>query len=176
VPERQRKYLNDFFKEEYEALKGYVRSKIEHTSESDAEDLIQDVALRIFSRPPEALPITNIGGFVYHAIKNKIIDTMRTKKGRVRNEDELEQLWTEFASVFYGVDTRNYSNQLKTHLKNAIVALKPCYRDIILAIDFEGYTYREISKETGVSAGTLMSRRHRAIAILSKQIEFNKEP
>jgi RNA polymerase sigma factor (sigma-70 family) len=176
VPEQQRKYLNDFFKEEYEALKGYVRSKIKHTSESDAEDIIQDVALRIFSRPPEALPITNIGGFVYHAVKNKIIDTMRTKKERIRNEDKLEQLWTEFTSLFYEVDTINYSDQLKTHLGNAIIALKPSYKDIILAIDFEGYTYREISMETGISVGTLMSRRHRAIAILSKQIEFNKEP
>lgn len=176
MPEQQRKYLNDFFKEEYEALKGYVRSKIKHTSESDAEDIIQDVALRIFSRPPEALPITNIGGFVYHAVKNKIIDTMRTKKERIRNEDKLEQLWTEFTSLFYEVDTINYSDQLKTHLGNAIIALKPSYKDIILAIDFEGYTYREISMETGISVGTLMSRRHRAIAILSKQIEFNKEP
>ncbi len=175
MPEQQRKYLNDFFKEEYQALKRYVRSKIEHTSESDAEDIIQDVALRIFSRPPESLPITNIGGFVYHAIKNKIIDTMRTKKERVHNENELEQLWTEFASVFYEADTHNYSDQLKTRLENAIITLKPSYRDIILAVDFEGYTYREISKETGISAGTLMSRRHRAIAILSKQIEFNKE-
>jgi RNA polymerase sigma factor (sigma-70 family) len=175
VPEQQRKYLNDFFKEEYQALKRYVRSNIEHTSESDAEDIIQDVALRIFSRPPESLPITNIGGFVYHAIKNKIIDTMRTKKERVRSEDKLEQLWTEFASVFYEADTNHYSDQLKTRLENAIITLKPPYRDIILAIDFEGYTYREISKETGISAGTLMSRRHRAIAILSKQIEFNTE-
>jgi RNA polymerase sigma-70 factor (ECF subfamily) len=168
VPEQQHKYLNDFFKEEYEALKGYVRSKIKHTSESDAEDIIQDVALRIFSRPPEALPITNIGGFVYHAVKNKIIDTMRTKKEEVRNEDKLEQLWTEFASLCYEVDTINYSDQLKTHLEKAIIALKPYHKDIILTIDFEGYTYREISTEIGISAGTLMSRRHRAIALLSK--------
>ncbi len=51
VPEQRENNLSHFFKEEYQALKGYVRSKIEHTSESDAEDIIQDVALRIFSRP-----------------------------------------------------------------------------------------------------------------------------
>ncbi len=175
MPEQQRNNLNNFFKEEYHALKGYVRSKLRDTSESDAEDIIQEVALRIFSRPPEALPITNIGGFVYHAVKNMIIDTMRTKKQGIHNTDELERLWTEFASVFYETDSRAYSEQLKADLKNAIIALKPFYRDIILAVDFEGYTYREISKETGISAGTLMSRRHRAISILSKQIEFNKE-
>ena len=175
VPEQRETNLSHFFKEEYQALKGYVRSKIEHTSESDAEDIIQDVALRIFSRPPESLPITNIGGFVYHAIKNKIIDTMRTKKERIRNEDELEFLWTEFTSLFYEVDNETYTLQLKSELKNAIVSLKPSYRDIIIAVDFEGYSYKEIAEETGIPSGTLMSRRHRAIAILSKQIEINKE-
>lgn len=175
MPEQNEHNLTHFFKEEYQALKGYVRSKIEHTSESDAEDIIQDVALRIFSRPPESLPITNIGGFVYHAIKNKIIDTMRTKKERIRNTDELEVLWTEFASLFYESDTDNYNSELKSQLKNAIISLKPSYRDIIVAVDFEGYTYKEIAEETGIPSGTLMSRRHRAIAILSKHIEINKE-
>ena len=175
VPEQQENNLSHFFKEEYQALKGYVRSKIAHTSESDAEDIIQDVALRIFSRPPESLPIANIGGFVYRSIKNKIVDTMRAKKERISDADELEQLWTEFASLFYESDIDTYSTQVKEELKNAIIALKPSYRDIILAVDFEGYSYREISEETGISSGTLMSRRHRAIAILSKQIEINKE-
>lgn len=175
VPEQQKSKLSHFFKDEYQSLKGYVRSKIEHTSESDAEDIIQDVALRIFSRPPESLPISNIGGFVYRAIRNKVIDTMRTKKERISDEDELEQLWTEFVSVFYESNSYSYTPQLMEKLKFAIISLKPAYRDIILAVDFEGYSYREISEETGISAGTLMSRRHRAIAILSKQIEINKE-
>ncbi len=100
---------------------------------------------------------------------------MRTKKERIRNEDELEFLWTEFTSLFYEVDNETYTLQLKSELKNAIVSLKPSYRDIIIAVDFEGYTYKEITEETGIPSGTLMSRRHRAIAILSKQIEINKE-
>lgn len=100
---------------------------------------------------------------------------MRTKKERIDNEGELEQLWTDFASIFYDSNTNTYTPQQKTALKKAIIGLKPSYRDILLAVDFEGYSYREISEETGISAGTLMSRRHRAIALLSKQIELNKE-
>ena len=56
---QQRNNLNDFFKDEYHSLKGYVRSKIKHTTDSDAEDIIQDVALKIFSRPSDAIPINN---------------------------------------------------------------------------------------------------------------------
>ena len=168
---QQNNNLNNFFKDEYHSLKGYVRSKIEHTTESDAEDIIQDVALKIFSRPSDALPITNIGGFVYNAIKNRIIDVLRTKKERIYDEKHLEKLWTDFASMFYEEEESPYSEQIKEKLKVAILELKPAYRDIIIAVDFEGYTYREISQETGISPGTLMSRRHRAISILLKHLE-----
>jgi len=170
---QQNNNLSQFFKEEYHSLKGYVHSKIEHTTESDAEDIIQDVALKIFSRPIDALPIKNIGGFVYNAIKNRIIDIMRTRKERIYEEETLEKLWTDFADMFYSEINREYPEQLKQNLKAALVQLKEPYRDIIIAIDFEGYTYREISEETGIPAGTLMSRRHRAMSILLKKLEIN---
>lgn len=163
--------LNNFFKEEYQSLKGYVRSKIDYTAESDAEDIIQDVALKIFSRPIDALPIKNIGGFVYGAIRNKIIDVMRVKKERIYDEKAVEDLWTAFADLFYGATDNNYPEDLKDSLKNAVMNLKPVYRDIVLAVDFEGYTYKEIAEETGIPEGTLMSRRHRAMSLLLKNLE-----
>ncbi|WP_047246692.1 RNA polymerase sigma factor [Maribacter thermophilus] len=167
--------LTNFFEEEYNSLKSFVRSKINHTAESDAEDIIQDVALRLFSRPIDVLPIHNIGGFVYNAIKNRIIDIMRTKKERIHNEETVELLWTDFASKFYEDLPEEYSTQLIQKLKVAITELKPAYRDIIIAVDFENYTYREISEQTGISPGTLMSRRHRAMSILTKKLESLKE-
>lgn len=171
---QQNNNLTEFFEEEYSSLKGYVRSKIKHTAESDAEDIIQDVALRIFSRPLDALPIQNIGGFVYNAIRNRIIDIMRTKKERIDDEKTVELLWTEFASMFYEGFSEEYSDQLKETLKEAIEELKPDYRDIIIAVDFEGYTYSEISRQTGISPGTLMSRRHRSMSILLKKLKTVK--
>ncbi|MEO0525695.1 MAG: RNA polymerase sigma factor [Bacteroidota bacterium] len=167
--------INNFFKEEYNSLKNYVRSKIAHTTESDAEDIIQDVALRILSRPTDALPINNMGGFVYNAIKNKIIDVMRTRKERIYDENALEKLWTGFTEMFYDGNAEEYPEQLKNDLKKVITELKPVYRDIILAVDFEGYTYKEISEETGIPPGTLMSRRHRAMSLILKNLELKKE-
>lgn len=43
------KKLNAFFSSEYDKLKSYVHTKISNTSERDAEDILQDVALKIFS-------------------------------------------------------------------------------------------------------------------------------
>lgn len=163
--------LNNFFQNEYSALKGYVRSKISYTTESDAEDIIQDVALKIFSRPMDALPIHNIGGFVYSAIRNRIIDVLRTRKERIYDENTTETLWTSFAEQFYTGPESTYSEALKEKLKSSVINLKPVYRDIILAVDFEGYSYQEIANETGIPQGTLMSRRHRAMSLLLKKLE-----
>ena len=44
------KQLKAFFDSEYHNLKAYVHSKIENDADRDAEDIIQDVALKIFSR------------------------------------------------------------------------------------------------------------------------------
>jgi len=164
------KKLNAFFTDEYRSLKAYVKSRIDDAEDRDAEDVIQDVALKIFSRPQDALPINNIAGFVYNSIRNKIIDVMRTKKERLDGDMELENLWTDFAELFYGKSANEYSEHLKDKLKWAVLDLKPHYRDIILAIDFEGYTYNEITQQTGIPLGTLMSRRHRALSLLTNAL------
>lgn len=164
--------INNFFKEEYHSLKGYVRSRINNTVDSDAEDIIQDVALRVFSRPHDALPINNIAGFVYNSLRNKIIDVMRVKKEKIYGDEILEGFWTEFTELFYGDSNYEYPEQLRFKLKQAINDLKPPYKDIILAVDFEGYTYSEIAQKTGIPPGTLMSRRHRAISVLFKKLEI----
>ncbi|MBW8243073.1 RNA polymerase sigma factor [Muricauda oceani] len=170
-----RNNLTDFFTEEYGSLRSYVQSRIRDTSERDAEDIVQDVALRMFSRSDDALPITNVGGFVYNAIRNRIIDIMRGQKERKLPSEDIDRQWQEFAEFFYGDADNRYSLEMEQALKKAVEDLKPAYRDIVIAIDFEGYNYNQIAKRTGIPAGTLMSRRHRAMSELSKTLENIKE-
>jgi RNA polymerase sigma factor (sigma-70 family) len=167
------KKLNDFFGREYQSLKIYVKSRIRDTASLNAEDIVQDVALKLFSGADRYAPINNVAGFVYRSIKNKIIDVMRSTK-HVDSTDKDNELF-EFAEMFNNSVNRYTSEKMVTVLKFCIEELKPGYRDIIIAVDFEGYSYKEISEETGIPEGTLMSRRHRAIGILYKklEIEFN---
>ncbi|MUH35468.1 RNA polymerase sigma factor [Zobellia amurskyensis] len=167
--------LKTFFDEEYRSLKAYAKSRIDDAADRDADDIVQDVALKLFSRSDSALPINNIAGFVYHSLRNKIVDLMRTQKPAVNLETEMENKLAEFTELVYGKSDNSYSEEMKTELKKAIAQLKPHYRNIIVAIDFEGYTYHELSEETDVPAGTLMSRRHRALAILLQQLEIKKQ-
>ena len=170
----QEKQLKSFFSEEYHNLKSYVRSKIESDIDRDPEDIIQDVALKILSRK-EILPINNIAGFFYHSIKNKVIDLMRKKETYMHAKDDFEHQFSDFVELFYGATDNEYSEKLKNELKKAIYELKPAYRDIILAVEIEGYSYQEISDETGIPIGTLLSRRHRAISQLHQKLESKRE-
>lgn len=108
---------------------------------------------------------------MYNAVKNKITDILRTKRTRFDDQEQLEQLWTDFTYLFYDQSSNEYPALIQEKLKIAIEELKPVYRDIIIAVDFENYSYKEISMETGIPQGTLMSRRHRALSILLKKIE-----
>ena len=176
TPETEnKKKLKAFFGKEYNSLKGYVRSRIKDSGGRDAEDIVQDVALNLFSAADRYSPINNVTGFVYRAIKNKIIDVMRGTKQSNSIEDENETRLIEFAELLYDKSDNEYTEEMKDELKRSIMSLKPDYRDILIAIDFEGYSYRDISEETGVPEGTLMSRRHRAISILYKTLETKKE-
>ncbi len=163
--------LKEFFTQEYHSLKAYVNSKIKANVNRDAEDIIQDVALKLFSGADRYSPINNVAGFVYRSIKNRIIDIMRMNKQLINHDNDNEAKLIEFTETLYGKPDDYYSEQIKDELKKSILKLKPSYRDIIIAIDFEGYTYKEIASETGIPEGTLMSRRHRAISLLYKKLE-----
>lgn len=172
-PENKKK-LESFFEDEYHLLRSYVNSRIKSSTEWDAEDIIQDVALKLFSGAERYSPINNVAGFVYHSIRNRIIDVMRKNKKNKRDENEGEERLNEFIELMYGESANAYSEQLKEDLKETISNLKEPYRDIIIAVDFEGYTYKEISEETGIPEGTLMSRRHRALSQLFQKLESKK--
>lgn len=161
--------LTDFFGREYDALKGYVKTRIRDTAQSDAEDIIQDVALKLFAGADRYGPIHNVAGFVYRSLKNKIIDVMRSSlKNRTT---DLQPDMAEVLETIQGSESLENSEQMHRVLEKSIDRLKPVYKSIIIAVDYEGYTYREIAEKTGISIGTLMSRRHRAIAILYQYLE-----
>lgn len=166
------KKLKAFFNREYNALTSYVKARVQETIDQNAEDIIQDVALKLFSGANGYSPINNVASFVYRSLKNKIIDNRRKKKYNVANIDEINL--TQLREVLEeNLEELSYSKELENQLKQSIMSLKKVYREVIIAIDFQGYTYNELSENLGVSKGTLLSRRHRALGILLKKLENN---
>lgn len=158
--------LKDFFGAEYYSLKAYVNARLRTGAENDAEDVLQDVALKLFSGADRYSPIDNVAAFVYHSIRNKIIDIMRRNK-RNSPPEKLNEAREAGTTDMEEADPEALEAALLSHIKD----LKPVYREVILAIDFEGYSYKDLSRESGIPEGTLMSRRHRAISLLYQKME-----
>jgi RNA polymerase sigma factor (sigma-70 family) len=148
--------LTDFFRIERMKLVRYVQSLIEDAGDRDAEDLVQDVMLSIFDRADVTLPIENLAAYVYRSLKNKVIDIFRKKRDVVSLDEVVSEA---------GCDTARDVEQkeLIEQIFDAMDSLPPEQRAVLIATEFEGRSYRELSEEWKVPIGTLLARKSRAL-------------
>lgn len=170
--------LKNFFSKEYNKLINYVHSYLHELSYSmDAEDIIQDVALNIYSKADINAPIENLTAYAYRSIKNKIIDIRRKRKGNVSIEDlnnnRNEKILTETIS---GEEEDFYKDEdVYKKMIEAMDKLKSDERDIIVETEFNGRSFNDLSIEWNTPVGTLLARKHRALGKLQKELENVKK-
>lgn len=165
-----------FFTKEYSKLKNYIRSYISDQPDWDAEDIIQDVALNFFSRVDFETPLENLASYIYRAIRNKIIDLQRSKnrkKQTAMEEIKDQEIVVKYISQIDEHQDPEFRELMLDKVFEAMEKLKPEFQGIIWATEFEGRTFQELSQELETPIGTLLSRKHRAIAALQKV--FQKE-
>jgi RNA polymerase sigma factor (sigma-70 family) len=171
--------IRDFFIKEYNKLVNYVYGYLNELSYSvDAEDIIQDVALNIYSRADINAPIENLAAYAYRAIKNKIIDLKRKNRGIISIEDfnnkKSENLLSESISAN---EEENFYKDENVYIKmmEAIDKLKSQESDIIIETEFNGRSFNELSIEWNTPVGTLLARKHRALSKLQKILQIEKK-
>jgi RNA polymerase sigma factor (sigma-70 family) len=163
--------ISDFFKAEYGRLKSYTRSLQRDLSDLEAEDIIQDVALNLFGRADVQSPVENLLAYVYRSLRNKIIDLQRKRKNSLTRHtlpayaEEMSLMDKSTAPAEMDAATRE---ELYDAMYELLDHMKPEQRDILWETEYEGRSFREISEETGVPVGTLLARKHRAIAELQQ--------
>ena len=165
-----------FFREEHGRLVGYVRRWLDESAGEEAEDIVQDVALNIFDRGDITAPIRDLSAYVYRALKNRIVDYLRQKKPSLsldapRNGEEAPTLADLLSDNSAAPQSALERKELHDHLYQAIDALKPEDRAIIMATDFEGWTFHDLAEEWDVPLGTLLARKARALKKIRKSLE-----
>ncbi len=146
---------------------GYVRKLIEESSERDSEDIVQDVVAGIFETADITRPIENIAAYVYRSLKNRVIDLLRKRREQVSLDAEdpgtgisLIELLEDVRS---DINSEMMYNEFREKLFDSIDRLPDDQRAVIVMTEFEGLSFRELSERTGVSLGTLLSRKSRAL-------------
>lgn len=136
----------------------------------DAEDLTQEVFLRVFRSLSSYQPGT-FEGWLHRITTNLFLDSMRRKR-KIRIDhlaDDADQRLP--ASDERDEPGRGFEhNNFDSDVQAALAELSPEYRAVIVLCDIEGLSYEEIAATLGIKLGTVRSRIHRARAILRKSL------
>ncbi len=171
--EIQRKSADRFFRQEYRKLVELARKQLEaRFVEATPEDIVQDVALGLIQRLDLDAQIGNMAGYIYRALRNRILDLRRKKQRNVSLDHYRDKKTGNHLSRILAdegpTEVTAYETIEPETLRKAITQLHPDEQAIIIATVFEQRTYEEVSEEWEVPVGTLLSRKHRALSKLHK--------
>ncbi len=179
MTEKQKLSVDAFFRAEYNKLMSYVRKNMsEKYADAGPEDIVQEVALSLLAKLDVNVQIENLAGYIYRSLKNKIIDTKRKARNNVQI-DGLDRDQSENKLLIENPDNSEQEESNLAHyspelLHEAIARLKPDEQAIIISTEFEGKTFDQLSIKWGIPIGTLLSRKHRALAKLYKILTQRK--
>ena len=159
-------------------LRNFIRRRV--TDESDAEDILQDVFYELIEAYRLMKPVEQVGAWLYRVARNRIIDRFRKKRPEPFFLPEKDLQWEGGDSLSLeellpspdaGPEAAYARNILLEELEAALDELPEEQREVFLAHEFEGISFKEISAATGVGVNTLLSRKHQAVLYLRRRLQ-----
>jgi RNA polymerase sigma factor (sigma-70 family) len=161
-------------------LRSFILKSV--ASQLDAEDILQDVFSELVEAYRLVTPIKDAGAWLFRVARNRIVDRFRRKATEVavlaepaprhRDEDgdDEEYLLDEFPSLDAGPDEVFERSVLLAELAAALAELPPEQREVFLAHEVEGRSFRELAASTGLSINTLLGRKRYAVQRLRTRL------
>jgi len=175
--------ISDVVTRERSRLLNFIRRRV--PDPGDAEDVLQDVFYRLVEANRLLMPIEHVTGWLFRVARNRITDLFRKQDPEnfsdvVPDENgETMSIADLLPSPDAGPDALYAREVLLDELEDALEALPQDQREIFVAHEFEGRSFRELSAATGVSVNTLLSRKRYAVLHLRERLrriydEFRK--
>ena len=176
--------ISEVVKREQSRLRNFIRRRVPDSR--DAEDVLQDVLYKLVEANRLLMPIEHVTAWLFRVARNRITDLFRKQRPElfsdvaVKDEDELLRLDDLLPSPDAGPDAVYVRSVLLDEIETAIEELPEEQREVFVAHELEGHSFKEISAETGVSINTLLSRKRYAVLRLRARLqgiydEFRKE-
>jgi RNA polymerase sigma factor (sigma-70 family) len=157
---------SDAFEREQSRLRRFIRRRVRDPR--DAEDILQDVFSALVEANRLLMPIDHVTGWLFRVARNRIIDLFRA---RTPEQLELEDLLSPDAGP-----EEEYVRTLQLEaLEQAIAELPAEQRDVFIAHELEGRSFKEIAAATGVGVNTLLSRKRYAVLRLRERLRRTYE-
>ncbi|MGC1615069.1 MAG: sigma-70 family RNA polymerase sigma factor [Candidatus Acidiferrum sp.] len=157
-------------------LRNFIRRRVPNPS--DAEDIVQEVFYELVEANRLLMPIEHVTGWLFRVARNRITDLFRKKKpetfsGAAIEDEAGELLRIEdlLPSPDAGPEALYFRSVLLDELEFAIGELPSDQREVFVAHELEGRSFKELSAESGVSVNTLLSRKRYAVLHLRERLQ-----
>jgi RNA polymerase sigma factor (sigma-70 family) len=173
--EQDRK-IAEVMAEDRSRLRRFIRRRV--PNEADVEDLLQEVLLELVEAQRLLKPIDYVTGWLFRVARNRITDLFRKKRpenfsdAAVADEDgELLRMEDLLPSADAGPEAALARRMLLDEMELALGELTAEQRDVFVAHELEGRSFKELSAESGVSVNTLLSRKRYAVLHLRERLQ-----
>ncbi|MGM0774696.1 MAG: RNA polymerase sigma factor [Pseudomonadota bacterium] len=145
--------------------------------QQDAEDLVQDVVVKLYPRLEELEGIEQLRPWLNRVLYRHFIDQVR-RKGRRADRPVSDVAESAQQATFldsYAADIPELTDQISTErlkpvMDSVIQELSPDMRTLMLLHDVDGWTQEDIARVLDIPVGTVKSRVHRCRASLRKKL------
>lgn len=156
-------------------LRGFIRRRV--ADARDAEDILQDVFFELVEAYRLTQPIEQIGAWLFRVARNRIVDLWRRRRREeplVEDAVDDEEYRTRFEawlpSAEAGPEAAFARRVLIQELADAVDELPDAQRQVFIAHEIDGRSFRELAEETGLSINTLLSRKRYAVLRLRRRL------
>ena len=164
--------IAEIVRREQGRLRNFVRRRV--ADEGDAEDILQDVFYELVEAYRMLKPVEHAGAWLFQVARNRIIDLFR-KKRPVSIEDENLSIEEMLPSADGGPEAEYARTVLWEEIEAALEELPENQREVFIANEIDGRSFKELSEETGVSVNTLLSRKRYAVLHLRERLKEVRE-
>jgi RNA polymerase sigma factor (sigma-70 family) len=168
--------ISEVVKREQSRLRNFIRRRV--PDPRDADDILQDVFYKLVEANRLLMPIEHVTGWLFRVARNRITDLFRKKKPETFSDAAVEdeagealQLEDLLPSPNAGPEAHYVRNVLLDELELALDELPDEQREVFVAHELEGRSFREMAAETGVSVNTLLSRKRYAVLHLRGRLQ-----
>ena len=172
----QDRRISEVVSREQSRLRNFVRRRV--PDPRDAEDILQDVFYKLVEANRMLMPIEHVTGWLFRVARNRITDFFREKKPEIFNDaavadenDELLRLEDLLPSPAAGPEALYARSVLLEELELALDELPEDQREVFVAHELEGRSFKEMAARSGVSVNTLLSRKRYAVLHLRERLQ-----
>jgi RNA polymerase sigma factor (sigma-70 family) len=175
---QQDQRISETVSREYARLRNFIRKRV--ADQGEAEDILQDVFYELVEAYRMMKPVEQVTAWLFRVARNRITDLFRSKQREalrsgstaLASEDDPEpQLDDLLPSPDAGPEAIYLRAALVEELEAAMDELPEEQREVFVAHEWMGYSFKEIAEQTGVGVNTLLSRKHYAVLQLRRRLQ-----